>query len=94
MIGAGLREVGEIALRLDNHQVHIERLLRAASYRFELRERLYWVNVSMPLMPLVLNGHRAQTRHDDLCGGRFPTPRGMCVPTQMSFIIGDMLFMK
>ena len=29
MIDAGLGEVGEIALRLDNHQVHIERLLRA-----------------------------------------------------------------
>ena len=35
MIGAGLGEVGEIPLRLDNHQVHIERLLRAASHRFD-----------------------------------------------------------
>jgi hypothetical protein len=35
VIGAGLGEVGEIALRLDYHQVHIERLLRRASRRFD-----------------------------------------------------------
>ena len=35
MIGARFGEVGEIALRLDDHQVHIERLVRAASYRFD-----------------------------------------------------------
>ena len=35
MIGAGLSEVGEIALRLDDHQVHIERLPRATSHRFD-----------------------------------------------------------
>ena len=33
MIGADVREVGEIALRLDDHQVHIERLLRRAPHR-------------------------------------------------------------
>ena len=35
MIGAGFGEVGEIALRLDDHQVHIEWLVRAAPHRFD-----------------------------------------------------------
>ena len=35
MIGAGLGKGGEIAVRLDDHQVHIERLPRVASYRFD-----------------------------------------------------------
>ena len=35
MIGAGLGEVREIALRLDDHQMHIERLLRGASHRLD-----------------------------------------------------------
>jgi hypothetical protein len=33
MIGAGVGEAGEVALRLDDHQMHIEQLLRAASHR-------------------------------------------------------------
>jgi len=35
VIGSGLGEVGEIASRLDDHQVHIERLLRGASHRLD-----------------------------------------------------------
>ena len=35
MIGTGLSKVGDIALRLDDHQVHIQRLLRVASHRFD-----------------------------------------------------------
>ena len=34
MIGAGLGKGYEIALRLDDHQVHIERLTRVAPHRF------------------------------------------------------------
>ena len=37
MIGAGLGKGGEIAFRLDDHQMHIERLLRVASHRFDNR---------------------------------------------------------
>ena len=33
MIGARFGEVGELALRLDDHQVHIERLVRAQDAR-------------------------------------------------------------
>jgi hypothetical protein len=35
MIGSGLDKCTEIALRLNDHQVHIKRLLRAASHRFD-----------------------------------------------------------
>ena len=35
MIGAGLGKGIEIALRFDDHQVHIKRLLRVASHRFD-----------------------------------------------------------
>ena len=35
MIGAGLGKGGEIALRLDDHQMHIERLSCVASHRFD-----------------------------------------------------------
>ena len=35
MIGTGLGKGGEIAFRFDDHQMHIERLLRVASHRFD-----------------------------------------------------------
>ena len=35
MIGAGLRKGDEMALRLDDHQMHIERLLRRAAHRLD-----------------------------------------------------------
>ena len=33
MIGTGLGKGGEMAFRLDDHQMHVERLLRAAAHR-------------------------------------------------------------
>ena len=35
MIGAGVREGGKIALRLDDHQVNVERLCRRAADRLQ-----------------------------------------------------------